>query len=239
VGLFGTRPSGRGAEGAQGFDTWQDPVVTPPTGDWQRRVDAFAKKSARLLREANVPLFRSAWARSGKGTFQDAFWLVAADVQGASRSYVRFQPSGAKHQGRTYPPPVKEGEYTGHLRGDALLLTVSGIVCGAEYEGFLTRSGGVDGRSMDLIFSNIHRGDYVLSGSDGWGWYNQGRWRRDPRSDLRVYGTDAHVESIRFEEKYRRTKEPDPGYGTSAALSSFVKGNGATRWPRHFISFDY
>ena len=92
---------------------------------------------------------------------------------------------------------------------------------------------------MDMIFNNVSRDSYVLSGSDGWGWFNQGRWRSDPRSDLRVYGVDAHVNSIRFEERYRRTKEPDPGYGTSAALSSFVKSDGVTRWPRHFISFDY
>jgi hypothetical protein len=222
------------------FATWHDPVVSPATTDWQRRLDGFAKKSARTLTEQDVPLFSSAWARDGQGTYRDAFWLVAADVEGASRSWVKFQPGGNKPTGLHYPPPAKQGEYVGHLRGSALLLTRSGLLCAMNYQGFMTRGGGVDNRSMDMIFSDLRRDELTLSGADGWGWYNQGRWRRDPRSDLKVYGVDAHVASIRYEEKWRRNgPSPDPGYGTSAALSTFVKTKGETRWPRHFISFDY
>jgi hypothetical protein len=224
---------------AQSFDTWTDPVSAPAASDWQRRLDAFAKKSAQTLLQGNVQLFRSEWARNGSGTYRDAFWLVAADVERASRSWVKVKFPGEKPAGPSYPPPVKQGEFVGHLRGDALLLTKSGILCGADFESFLTRTGGVDDTCMDMIFTNVRRNDFVLDGQDGWGWYNQGRWQPDPRSDLRIYGVDAHVHSIRFERRFRRNKMQDPGFGTSATLSRFVKSNGAVQWPRHFISFDY
>lgn len=237
MGIFGRKSESHAS--TSGFDTWIEPEVKPAESDWERRVNAFARKSAGLLSSAEVPLFRSQWSRDGRGTFNGAFWLVAADVSMANRSWVKFHPGRATRSSPNHPPSAKEGDYVGHLRGTALLLTRPGNLCSADFEGFFTRSGGVDNRSMDMIFSNVRRNSYVLSGSDGWGWYNMGRWRSDPRSNLRVYGVDAHVQSIRFEERYRRAKEPDPGYGTSAALSSFVKGDGATRWPKHFASFDY
>jgi hypothetical protein len=239
MGLLGFGSKKKTEAGAHGFDTWGDPVVASATSDWQRRLDGFAKKSARALLQGDVQLFRSAWARGGNGTYRDAFWLVAADVARASRSWVKFQPLGEKRVGPSYPPPVEKREYVGHVRGSALLLTKSGILCGADFEGFLTPIGGVDDKCMDMIFTNVRRDDLVLGGRDGWGWYNQGRWRSDPRSDLRVYGVDAHVHSIRFEERYRCNKVSDPGYGTSVALSRYVKSKGSTQWPRHFISFDY
>ncbi|MDL9978641.1 hypothetical protein [Microbacterium candidum] len=231
--LFGRKPA---EHSATGYDNWRDPHVEPATTDWERRVNAFASKSARALLSAGVPLFRSQWARDGKDTYQEAFWLVAVDGDFANRPYVKFSPGKS---GGSNPPSRGQGDYVGFLRGSALLLTKSGVLCGADVEGFITPAGRVDGRCMDMLFHNVRRDTYILSGSDGWGWYNQGRWRSDPRSNLRVYGVDAHVDSIRFDSRYRRNNEPDPGYGTSAALSSFVKNGGATRWPRHFITFDY
>lgn len=244
-GVEGTRtttaPAGKAVTKAvpPNFDTWRDPRVETATTEWQRRLDSFAKKSARTLNEAGVPRFRCAWSRDGEGTYSDDFWLVAVDVQGASRSLVGYQPAGGEPADTNQPPQPKPGDFVGHMRGDALMLSKSGVLCGAEIEGWLTRAGGVDSQCMDMIFHNVRRDDLILSGGDGWVWYNSGRWRRDPSRDSKAYGMDLRVQSINFEEKYRRTKEPEPGYNTSAALSGFVKSNGQTRWPRHFTSFEY
>lgn len=41
------------------FDTWVDPHVAAPEAEWERRLNAYARKSAGVLRDAGVPLFRS------------------------------------------------------------------------------------------------------------------------------------------------------------------------------------
>jgi hypothetical protein len=91
---------------------------------------------------------------------------------------------------------------------------------------------------MDMIFTDIDRPRELLRTHD-WGWSNRGRWRPDPKSDIKLYGVDQIIHTIRFEEKYYRKNTPKDGQGTSAALSNFVKTNGSVRWPRGFISFDY
>lgn len=242
MGIFGwSKPKSTSGpdHSVTGFDTWRDPVVSPASADWERRLNAFARKSALALQHAEVPLFRSQWSRDGHGTYADAFWLVAADVDYADRCWVKFSPGEPKRQSPNHPPPARTGEHLGRFRGTALLLTKSGIVCGSKFEGFLTRAGQVDGRCMDVMFESPQREQWMISGQDGWGWNNKGRWRRDPKSDLKVYGVDAHINSIRFEGRFYRTKETDPGFGTSAAISNFVKTNGQTRWPRGFISFSW
>lgn len=220
-----------------GFDTWRDPVVSPASADWERRLNAFARKSAQTLLSAGVPLFRSQWSRDGSRTYSDSFWLIAADVDFANRSWVKFSPSALKRDSPNHPPHAKTGEYEGYLRGTALLLTRSGIVCGSKFEGFLTRSGGVDSRCMDMMFEGPQREQWMLNGEDGWGWNNKGRWRRHPRGDTKIYGVDANILTMQFEARFHRTREIDAGVGTSAALSNFVKTNGQTRWPRGFLSF--
>jgi len=85
---------------------------------------------------------------------------------------------------------------------------------------------------MDMIFHDV-RGDALVCDFD-WGWFNEGEWQPDPRLDTQIYGVDARVHSRSFEEKYRRTEDPEPGYCTTAALSKFVDSGGKTRWPRGF-----
>lgn len=225
-------------ESSDGFDTWHDPAVEPATTEWERRLNAFASRSAGALIDAGVPLFRSRWSRDGRGTYEDAFWLLAVDVSGATRSYVSTQPPTERYGGPNDPWPPRRGDYIGNLHGTALLLTRSGIICAADCEGFLTRFGGVDNECMDMIFSDVRRSLYVLSGADGWGWHNFGHWRPDRHRNIHAYEVDLHTNSMRFEERWRRPEEREPGYGTSAALSGFVKSNGETHWPRHFTSFE-
>lgn len=225
-------------ESSDGFDTWHDPAVEPATTEWERCLNAFALRSAGALVNAGVPLFRSRWSRGGRGTYKDAFWLLAVDVSGATRSYVRIQPSTDRYGGPNDPRPPRKVDYVGNLHGTALLLTRSGIICAADYEGFLTRFGGVDNECMDMIFRDVTCGSFVLSGGDGWGRYNQGRWRLDRSLDSPVYGVALETGSMRFEERWRRPEKREPGYETSAALSGFVKSNGETHWPRHFTGFE-
>ncbi len=221
------------------FGTWVDPEVTAPTEEWERRLNAYAQKCADQLREAGVPLFRSKWPRDGKDAYRDAFWLIACDVEWARRQWAASYYHSPHEPLVGYPPPVKKGEYTGSIRATSLLLTKSGILCTARTEGFITRSGGVDDREMDLLFSDIGRPMSLFRTHD-WGWNNRGRWRRDPKSDSRSYGVGDLVHTIVFEERYyRKTPYPNDGRDTSAALTNFVKTDGSVRWPRGFISFDY
>lgn len=221
------------------FATWVDPPVSPPTEVWERRLDAYARKSAKLLSEAGVPLFSSKWSRGGRGTYRNAFWLIACDVERANRSWVANTLSGhnAHPEG---PHATKQGDYTGAFFGEALLLTRSGLLCVADVEGFFVRSTGrVDDREMDMLFSNIRRPQYALRSYD-WGWSNCGRWRRDAQSNITAYKVKLNTGSIRFEERNcRKGPNAEDGRDTSAALTNFVKTNGKVRWPRHFISFSY
>jgi hypothetical protein len=219
------------------FATWVDPPVIPPTEEWERRLNAYAKKCAGQLLEKGVPLFRSEWPRGN--SYRDAFWLIACDVDWGNRSWVanhfHTDPPAAAGQ----RPSPQKGDFVGSFNGSALLLTRSGILCVADIFAFLTRSGGVDDREMDMTFTEIERPITLFRGHE-WGWYNRGTWRRYPKDDLKVYGVDAHVQSIRYEKRYsRKTPHSDDGRDTSAALTNFVKTNGQTRWPRGFISFDY
>ncbi len=234
-----TRSEPSVATASAGFETWVDPQVAAPEAEWERRLNAYARKSAGVLRDAGVPLFRSKWPRDSNGTFRDAFWLVACDVERAQRSWIaNTLDSSEQMRLQGNPPPAQKGEHVGHLMATSLLLTSSGILCVARTEGFLTRSGGVDDREMDMIFTEIDRPVGLLRTHD-WGWSNRGRWRRDPKSDIKAYGLDLHIHTIRFEEKFYRMNPPEDGRGTSAALTNFVKTSGSVRWPRGFISFDY
>ena len=233
-----TSPSARStsATPSTSFDTWRDPASTQPTTEWERRLNAYAAKSARSLADAGVPLFRSEWARDGRGTYQDAFWLIALDVDIATRSYVQFQPAGPKRKSLTHPPLTARGEFLGWFRGEGLLLTKSGVLCRVDCEGWLKGFGMVNDKCMDMIFTDADRPEWALKSGD-WGWNNRGRWRDDPKSNLRVHGVDAHVKSIRFERDYfRKGPMDDDARGTSAALSNYVKTNGSVRWPRGFPS---
>lgn len=225
-----------GASSGAGFAIWHDPEVLCPNTDWLRRLNSFARRSAGELLQANIPLFRSTFARGGDSTYCDAFWIVAADVNAANRTQLIVPPSRAdwvRLYGRTDKSAPVSGDFMGHIIGEALLLTKTGVLCAADYEAWFTRSGTVDTKCMDMIFYNVRRDETVLSGSDEWGWYNRGRWRRDSKADR--FGTTAR--SIRFERDFFRRDVKGPGYGTSAALSSFVKSGGSTRWPKNF--YDY
>lgn len=223
------------------FGRWEDPPGESPASDWERRLFGYARKCALQLEAAAVPLFRSKWPRSGVDTYVDSFWLIALDVERASRSWHEnsIHSPSAYDSGPGHPPIAGKGDFTGFFRGPALLLTKSGKLCTARTEGFLSREGGVNNRSMDLLFHDIAVDVGQLQRYD-WGWSNRGRWRRYPKDDLKAYGLQLTTQSIRFEERQASGANSNTdGRGTSAALSSFVKTNGSIRWPRHFVTFDY
>lgn len=230
-------PTKRNVEYAQ----WVDPKVQAPAADWERRLYSFARRCTSVLQAEAVPLFQSKWPRDGIGTYSNAFWLMAVDVELADRSWTQnsIHAPSAHDLGPGYPPLAAKGEFSGHFRGPALLLTPSGRLCTADAEGFLTRQGQVDRTSMDVIFHNVAT-DLMRLRSYDWGWNNRGRWRRYPKDDLKAYGLQLTSQSIRFEERQAPGANTNlDGRGTSAALSNFVKTKGSTRWPRHFASFDY
>ena len=217
-----------------------DPPFQPPTEQWQRRLDSYARKCAGQLEGQRVPRFRSAYPRHGIGTFVDAFWMLACDVDRASRAWVENDLHRQQKVEPGFPPLAAKGQFVGDFRGDALLLSASGVLCHAKVEGFFPRTGGMDNRCMDVSFSPIARDRAVLASWD-WGWYNCGRWRQAPRNDITAYGLRLHSQSIEFTERYNRGNAPyaADGGGTSAALSAFVKNGGQVRWPRHFHPVDY
>lgn len=215
-----------------GFATWRDPEVAKPSTDWMRRLDSYARRSARDLAQAAVPLFRAEYPRNGKDTYRDAFWIIAADVDAASRTQLCTTPDRA-HRSPGDPPVPARGDFTGHIVGNALLLTKTGILCAAGFEAWFSRVGTISTQTMDMVVYDTRNDEQTMKGTDGWGWYNRGRWRRDPRADRLGMTTG----SMRFERDFFRREVKDPGYGTSAALSHFVKGGGATRWPRNFLDY--
>lgn len=203
------------------FDEWRDPEIRPTHGEWQDRLDRFAAKSARQLSQAGTPLFRCEHPRDGGRTFRDAFWLVAADVDYAERSW-----------------DLSSREYRGSIFGDALLLTRSGVLCAAEFAGALSPSTGeAHGSTMDISFKEIRRDFSVLDGSGGWGWRNVARWRANSRGIMKLHGVSMNSQAIQFDARYHGDFASERGYGTSATLSAFVKSHGRTRWPRHFEKY--
>jgi len=222
------------------FATWRDPVVAPPTEEWERRLNNYSEKCARQLKESGVPLFQSQWPKGGKGNYRDAFWLIACNVEVAERVWVAHPLFGTKNSDAGYPPPLQKGEFFGWFHGESLLLTSSGVLCVADASGCLIRNGGgVDNRMMDIGFNDIRR-PLISFKSEDWGWSNRGMWRRNPKSDYSSQGLKFYINGIRFEEKRHRTKPyAEDGRDTSAALTNFVKTNGQIRWPRGFVSFHY
>lgn len=222
------------------FAVWADPPSPSPSSEWERRLHKFAHKCSLQLKGAAIPPFRSEWPRSGVGTYVDAFWLVAVDVEHATRSWRQNNIHVDRHsQGKGYPPGPVQGDYTGHFNGQALLLTTSGLLCTTKVDGFLTRNGGLSDRKMDISFQDLEVDLRKLQTLD-WGWGNSGRWRRYPNDDLKVYGLQVAAHSIRFTDRWRPgTNQNTDGKGTSAALSKFVRSAGSTNWPRNFASFDY
>lgn len=209
------------------YAQWIDPHVSAPTAEWERRLNNYSERCARQLREKKVPLFRAKFPRDGKGAYRDAFWLIACDVDRANRIYYSSHFSDTSDPQPGYPPAVKKGEYSGSLVGRALLLTKSGILCEARFEGFMTRTGGVDDREMDLYFSDVTRPIATFMGYD-YGWSNRGKWQ------------SAGSSRTEFRERYdpRGTLYND-GRSVSKALTDFVNSGGKTRWPRGFVSSGY
>lgn len=222
------------------FASWTDPPRPSPSSEWENRLHKYAHKCSLQLKAAAVPPFRSEWPRSGVGTYEGAFWLVAVDVEQANRSWCQNIIQDNRHsQGTGYPAGPAKGDYTGHFMGQALLLTSSGLLCTAKVEGFLTRNGGLADRKMDIVFQDLGVDLRKLQTLD-WGWGNSGRWRKYPKDDLNSYGLQLTAQSIRFIDKWRPgANQNTDGKGTSAALSKFVRSAGSTNWPRNFASFAY
>lgn len=211
------------------FDTWTDPAASTGSTTWEKRLDSYALKCAEQLRNSGVKTWRCAAPRDGKGTYRDAFWLISVDVDQAERGYHRTALAGRAD--------VREGDFTGRIAGDALLLSTTGRLCTAKAEMFFPKNGHCSDTEMDSIFHHIGR-DLFLLGSSGWAWSNRGRWRQT--SPLKAYGL-VMVERIEFRSKYPpySFEGKDPGKGSSAALNSFVKSGGKVQWPRNFAGFDY
>lgn len=137
---------------------------------------------------------------------QYPFWIVSADVyQG-----VRW-PYWARSAGPRPEPPPDE-----HVRAHLLLLTTDGQLVETDsffgpYESGPTGSGAASGWG---IFER-----------NSWAWQNIGTWRE----------TRNNAEGFREEWRasYRQTRHADPGYGTSAALSTFRRTH-STQWPGKF-----
>ncbi|WP_157561361.1 hypothetical protein [Mycobacterium sp. E802] len=229
---------------AASFDTWSDPPPRIAVEQWEQRLNALALESAAQLQSAGVPLFRSEFARDGRGTYRDSFWLIAVDVERARRGWWACDPAilgqYAPRQSRASDPPApKRGDLAGNFQAQALLLTKSGRLCVARCEGWFKSSGGVDAQCMDMLFRAEEHSEVSLK-SHEWGLFNHGRWRQDPSSDYRRDGLDVKVQSIQFEENYFNDgPRYHDGRYTSSAVADFVKSGGVTMWPKGFISFDY
>ncbi|MXG90339.1 hypothetical protein [Nocardioides flavescens] len=184
-----------------------------------------------------MPLFSSAYPRDGRKTYKDAFWIVAVNVQGASREF-HHHVFGDHKNPPGHPPPLKSGQWSGHFRGRGLLLTRAGNLASAELEGFLPRSGVPNDRSMDVLFHDVGYDEAQLLYED-WGFFNRGRWRRDRRAPTKFHGLQTTDWRINFEENWFNSGPRDrTGKGTSATLSRYVKSGGAIQWPRNFADMD-
>ena len=213
--------------GSTRFATWTEPAVPRAVEDWERRLNAYAAKCARLLAERGVPRWRCADARNGSDVYRDAFWVVSVDVDRAERFYL--QNDLFRHPGAV----VKQGDFGGRMQGDALLLTAAGNLFSSRTELFFPRSGNHGEGNLDSLFYSPSR---ELLRDSPWAGLNTGRWRRLP--DSKVYGAVAHSMRSEFQGRYPPGvwTDPEPGKGSSIALSKFLS-SGRTQWPRNFDEF--
>lgn len=141
---------------------------------------------------------------------QYPFWIVSGDVyQG-----VRW-PYWSRAVGHRSPPSPPE-----HVRAHLLLLTAEGQLVETDsffgpYESGPT---GPDATSSWRIFEQY-----------SWAWQNVGRWQR--------IHTRAEGFCDEWQRSYRQPRRTDPGYGTSAALSTFRRTH-STQWPAKFDAED-
>lgn len=210
------------------FGKWIEPSMPATSEQWERRLRAYSKKCARELTERGVERWRCPFPRGGKETYRDEFWLVAVDVERASHElWKNVQVSMPKRE-RGMPPQRKNGEWVGHMRGNALLLSRGGTPCVATVEGWLPTNGSFFAHNMDMIFTQIEYDSSYLKWRD-WGYFNRGRWRPDRPPTTRMHGVEAIVMKKVFEGRGRDNH--DDGRGTSSALSQFIKGNGRPQLP--------
>ena len=207
-----------------GYAQWSEPAPLPSHEEWQRNLAKYAAKSAKVLGDRQVPLWKSARTRNGHGTYRDQFWVLSVDVNRANRLFVEFDLNGGRG--------IKKGDFGGHIQGDALLLTKLGAICSSKVEMFFPPSGNHAEGNLDSTFGAP--GHEHLKESP-WADANTGRWRSRPNAKAR--GVVVATRQSEFTSSYPAGAwDRSPGMGSSSALTSFVK-TGQTRWPRYFSEF--
>lgn len=227
--LFGgsksTDSNSRTAISRQGYARWVEPEVTWPEEEWARRLRAYGRRCARELTERGVPLWSSRRARDD--AYRDAFWVVSVDVDAAERYYLEHDLTRSKGS------VVKEGEFGGHIRGDALILSADGGVYSSRCEMWFPPKGHQSEGNLDSVF---YAPTLEHLQNSPWAGLNTGHWRRV--KDLIVYRVPVHTMRSEFKSRYPPGvwDGKDPGKGTSIALSKFLR-SGETQWPKWFDEY--
>lgn len=217
------------------YDVWRDPAPTAPTELWERKLQAYGKKAASQLTSAGVEEWRSK-PRGAEGCFNGGFWLISVDVDKADK---RLTDLYVAHDHRTGKPYLRtntnDRHWEGSLRGDALLLSSSGMLCTSRFEAWVNRdTGGMGNNNEDILFRQITYDKSLLQRSP-WGWGNTGRWRYKPHMPPSADYLQPIMEA-NFKGRLPGFSDPRraPGQGSSASISAFVKSGGKPQWPRYF-----
>jgi hypothetical protein len=201
---------------------WQD-ASSARQEDWQGRLDAFGRRTARELIASDTPTWNTGTDWSVRHAGQ--FWLIDLDVEEAAQWY---QTSTVRR--KALVPGFTPG-MTGYVDGTALLLSTDGDIITAACHGNRVLS------KRWLNFENAVTHDSRLR-SATWSRGNSGRWRDKPGKDTWVsfhgHREPENTMNAEFAGRWaNRDQSKPPGLGTSVAIKKFLEKR-ETSLPRFF-----